>query len=50
MDTLWNLNLWLYHSTEVLLCDIKLVFLNLKGASIDLRIATLEAELVKRRA
>jgi len=50
MELAWNLNLWLYHSVEVLLCDIKLTFLNARVARTDRRIAQLEAVLASRRA
>ena len=50
MSTLFHLNNWAYHSVEVLLCDIKLAYLNAKVARTDQRIAELQAELAKRRA
>lgn len=50
MSLAYNLNLWLYHSVEVLLCDIKLMFLHAKVAHTDRRIAQLESILATRRA
>lgn len=45
MHALMNLNDFLYHSTEVLLCDIKLAFLNARIARRNKQIASLEVQL-----
>ena len=41
--SLWDLNCWLYHRTESMLCSIQLWYLNAKVARIDRRLAVLEA-------
>jgi hypothetical protein len=44
-----NLNDFLYHSVEVLLCDIKLAYLRTRIAIRARRIAALEAQLASMR-
>lgn len=40
---LWNFNLWLYHSVEVLLCDIKIFILEIRIAFVQGQIKYLES-------
>jgi hypothetical protein len=42
--SLSSFNLWLYHSTEVLICDVKLAVYNWQIRQYDLRIKQLEAQ------
>lgn len=41
----FDLNLFLYYKVEMLLCDIKLFFLNIHLRHLDCRIAQLKREL-----
>lgn len=47
MSRLWNLNLWLYHSVEILLCDVKILFFKGRLKYHSYRIARLKAKLKK---
>lgn len=47
--SLWDLNCWLYHRTESMLCSVKLIFLQVKVSLTDHRIAILEARLTTMR-
>lgn len=49
MNTLMNLNDFLYHSTEILICDIQLTFLRARRFIRAIRIARLEAQLASMR-
>jgi hypothetical protein len=45
MNTLWNFNLWAYHTLEVRICDVKLAVYNWQIRQYDRRIKELEARL-----
>ena len=47
MNRVYNLNNFLYHSLEVLLCDVKIAFLEMRIASRNRRIARLETLIAK---